>query len=183
MMHLSRLPQQKKDEQVVLFLRRHWNVVLQIFLVISLLYLIPAIFLFFFWPYILPWFQHEIFGPLFAIVLSLYVCAVWLLGFVEFVDYYLDVWIVTNKRILNIEQQGLFHRTASELSLNAVQDATSEVKGFLRTIFNFGNVSIQTAGEEKRFLFRDVPHPEKTKEKIIHVVEQMREEEKTIRVQ
>ena len=52
-------------------------------------------------------------------------------AFIEFTDYYLDTWIVTTERIISIEQKGLFERTASELDLISVQDATAEVHGFL----------------------------------------------------
>jgi hypothetical protein len=175
MLHPHHLPHQQKGETCVFFLHRHWHVLLQIFFPIFLLYLIPGLLLFFFWEKVTPFIQHEIYGPISFLILSAYVCGVWLLAFVEFVDYYLDVWIVTNKRILNIEQLGLFHRTASELALSTVQDVTSEVKGILPTLFNFGTVYIQTAGETRRFIFKEVPDPEEIKEKIISVLELERE--------
>ncbi|PJA47469.1 hypothetical protein CO172_01260 [Candidatus Uhrbacteria bacterium CG_4_9_14_3_um_filter_36_7] len=175
MIHPDHLPHTQNGEKTIFFLHRHWHVVLQIFLAILLLYLIPAIILFFFWSStIAPLTSHPFLGPLLFLVASAYICGVWLLAFVEFVDYYLDVWIVTNKRILNIEQLGLFHRTASELPLNVVQDVTSEVKGILPTLFDFGTVYIQTAGETRRFVFKEVPHPEKVKEQIIATLEQER---------
>ncbi len=110
-------------------------------------------------------------GPLLALAASLYVLAVWLYAFLEFTDYYLDTWIVTNERIINIEQQGLFHRTASELHLASIQDVTSDVAGMLHTFFDFGSVFIQTAAERERFNFKDIERPEQVKELIIRLSE------------
>jgi uncharacterized membrane protein YdbT with pleckstrin-like domain len=102
----------------------------------------------------------------------MYYLAVWLFAFLEFTDYYLDVWIVTNERVINIEQEGLFHRTASELHLTAIQDVTSDVQGIVRTLFDYGNVHIQTAGEKGRFIFKNIEEPEKIKEFVIRLVEE-----------
>ena len=76
-----------------------------------------------------------------------------------FVDYWLDVFIVTDKRILDIEQTGLFSRTVSELRLHRIQDVTTEVTGFLHTFLDYGNISIQTAGEVEHFTFENLEHP------------------------
>jgi uncharacterized membrane protein YdbT with pleckstrin-like domain len=77
---------------------------------------------------------------------------------------------VTNDRILNIEQQGLFSRTVSELDLINIQDVTSEVKGIIPTIFNYGTVHVQTAGEAARFVFEQVPAPERIRQRILEMV-------------
>ena len=174
MLNLKNLPHQQPDEKVILFLRRHWTVVFQIIIAIGILYFIPAFLVGLFWQRILPFFEHELYGPILTLIISLYTASIWLLAFVEFVDYYLDVWIVTNKRILNIEQKGLFRRTASELHIGAIQDVTSEVNGILRTVFDFGNVYIQTAGKDKRFIFKDIPEPEKIKEEITGIVQKLK---------
>jgi hypothetical protein len=83
----------------------------------------------------------------------------WLILFVVWIDYYLDVWIVTTKRIVNIEQVGLFNRQISELEHSKIQDVTSEVKGFLPTFFQYGYVYVQTAAEKARFTFKQIPDP------------------------
>ncbi|MBI3627071.1 PH domain-containing protein [Candidatus Uhrbacteria bacterium] len=75
-----------------------------------------------------------------------------------FVDYYLDNWIVTNHRIISIDENNLFNRTVSEQTLYRVQDVTAEAIGFLPTILNYGNIYVQTAAEKERFVFQDVPH-------------------------
>lgn len=66
---------------------------------------------------------------------------------------------------------GLFHRHASELHLSNIQDITSDTEGFLHTMFNYGHVYIQTAAEEERFTFKDVPEPDQVKDAILKLVE------------
>ena len=83
----------------------------------------------------------------------------------------LDTWIITNERIINIEQEGLFNRTASELDLAAVQDTTAEIRGILQTLFTYGQVYVQTAGEKGRFHFKNIDNPEHVKELITRLVE------------
>ena len=90
---------------------------------------------------------------------SSYYLFIWLFFFHHWIDYYLDVWVVTDQRIVNIEQNGLFSRTIAEVNIEKIQDVTSEAKGKLATLLKFGDVHIQTAAEEKRFIFSEVPNP------------------------
>ena len=88
----------------------------------------------------------------------------WIFSFLLWIDYYFDVWIITNERIVNIEQKGLFVRHISELNFSRVQDVTATVEGLLPTVLNYGDVLVQTAGEEKRFMFRQVADPYQVKD-------------------
>ncbi len=172
MMHLNHLPNQKQDERVALFLRAHWFAVLKIVLVLLLLILAPSAIIWLAWDAVALWVAHPFLGPLLAVGASVYLLAVWLFAFRTWVDYYLDTWIVTNERIINIVQKNLFHRVASELHLGSIQDVTSELKGFLQSVLNFGDVHIQTAGEQKRFEFDNVADPDGIKHTILRLVEE-----------
>lgn len=170
MMDLKTLPNKQKDEKVVLFLRRHWFAPLTIVLTFILLIIVPTVLVGYFADQ-QDWLTHSTLEPLLVLGSSMYVMAVWLIASIEFTDFYLDTWIVTNKRIINIEQMGLFHRHASELHLSNIQDITSDTEGFLHTMFNYGHVYIQTAAEEERFTFKDVPEPDQVKDAILKLVE------------
>jgi uncharacterized membrane protein YdbT with pleckstrin-like domain len=98
----------------------------------------------------------------------------------------LDVWIVTGSRIVNIEQVALFSRNISELKHNKIQDVTSEVKGIIPTLFNYGDVYIQTAGNKQRFVFKQISDPTNTRNIIMQlqkkaVLEEKREEGEILR--
>lgn len=176
MLSKDHLPNPQPNEQVVLLLRRHHVVfVLETFYIV-LLFVLPIAIGLLVWnsfPHIFSDIQNS--SPFFVflvVMISMYYFSVWLLWYYFFIDYYLDVWIVTSARIINIEQTGFFHRVISEQKLFRVQDVTSEVIGIIPTFLNYGTVYIQTAGEKQRFTFKQVPFPYKVREKIIHLIEQ-----------
>ncbi len=170
MFDLSCLPNQRPDEKLVIFLRRHWLTLTNLFGAFLLLTAVPVGLAVTFWEQLNGWLQDPILGPVITVLAGMYAVSVWLFAFMEFTDWYLDTWIVTTERIINVEQNGLFNRTASELHLINVQDVTSEVQGLVKTFLNFGNVYIQTSAERDRFNFKDVPHPERLKEEILRLV-------------
>lgn len=120
--------------------------------------------------------EGEISYPSTVLASSGYVLFVWLFLFFSFIDYYLDVWIITSERIIDVRQEGFFSRVVSELKLFQVQDATSELKGIFQFIFRFGYVYVQTAGEMQRFVFKQIPRPEETRNIIIKLVESKKHE-------
>lgn len=172
MMRLDHLPNQRPDEHVVLFLRRHWFAILAICIAFVLLTTVPLIIGWYFWATLNVWLNHAVAGPIIVALGSIYFLSIWLFAFLEVTDYYLDTWIITNERIINIEQEGLFIRTASELDLAAVQDTTAEIRGILQTLFTYGQVFVQTAGEKGRFHFKNIDNPEHVKEIVTQLVEE-----------
>jgi membrane protein YdbS with pleckstrin-like domain len=111
------------------------------------------------------------FFPAIALVGAAFGLFVWLFFFFSVIDYYLDVWIVTNERIINVSQEGFFARTISEQRLFRVQDVTSEVKGLVQTIFRYGTVYVQTAAEKERFAFEEIPDADGVRELIMKLAE------------
>ena len=77
-----------------------------------------------------------------TVFLSIYYLATVSFFFQEFIDYYLDTWIVTTERVIDINQRGLFNRTAAEMHIALVQDATTEVRGMLGTFLDYGHVFV-----------------------------------------
>jgi len=140
------------------------------FFVFGLLLLLIGGFLYF--PLLFPVLNILPFNSLFIFLENIFAMSIWIIFFLLWVDYYLDVWIVTNLRIVNIEQKGLFSRTVSELELSRIQDVTTEVLGMIPTFLNYGDVFIQTAAEQERFLFRQVPDPYGIKDQIMKLQKQ-----------
>ncbi|MFC1598469.1 PH domain-containing protein [Patescibacteria group bacterium] len=164
------IPNRQKGEKLILFIRRHWIVIIGHYLLYISLGLIP-VGLYFFIKYAEPSYLTGAFTyPLLLLLGSLYYLYILLFFFNAFLDYYLDVWIVTNKRIINIEQKGLFNRVIAEHELDKIQDVTGEQKGVFATIFSFGDVSVQTAGEVPMFIFRQVDNPFEVAKTINHLL-------------
>src|SRR3989344_5511942 len=92
-----------------------------------------------------------------AIVLwYLFTLAVFLEGILT---WFFNVNIITNKRIMDVDFYTLIYREISDAQIANIQETTYKVGGFLGTIFNFGNVQIQTAGALPNFVFENVPNP------------------------
>jgi len=89
---------------------------------------------------------------------------IWVIFAVRWTDYYLDVLLVTNKRIMDIEQIGLFSRDTIETRLENIQDIRVEVVGFLASVMDFGNLHLQTAGSTTEFVIKNIHRPHKTKD-------------------
>ncbi len=147
-----------KDEEIVLLLRRHWIRMIVFFLPV-IFFLLGIIILWILTPLVIDLTAIDSGKQIFHLILSVLFLFWWLIVFITWVDYYLDVWIITTRRIINIEQIGLFRREVSELRHSRIQDVTTEVKGFFATLLKYGFVYVQTAGTKERFVFKNVPRP------------------------
>jgi hypothetical protein len=171
--YIKKFINQKPYEKIVYFLHRDTIVFIQQLILFIFLLAIPfGLYLFFqnSFPALL---ENTVVYPLFILLGSVYFLTVWLLAFTNFINYYLDFWIVTNDRVIDVEQQ-VFSRTISELDLYKVQDVTGESKGFWETMFNYGDVYIQTAGTTEHFIFEQVPNPREVARKIMELSEEDR---------
>lgn len=159
---------QHPGEEVQEIIHRHWfNIFLHLFVVIALGVLLVGSFLIL--PLVFPDLKDEIALRFSYFLQNTLFIFLWIYGFLIWIDYYFDVWVITNERIVNIEQKGLFAREVSELKFSNVQDVTSTVEGLLPTVLNYGDVYVQTAGEKERFVFRMVPDPYAVKDKIMRL--------------
>lgn len=111
---------------------------------------------------------------LFVLCGSLFYLFIWLFIGHVFLDFFLDVWIVTNRRIINIEQKALFSRTIAEHELSRIQDVSASIKGIIPSLFNYGSVIVQTAGEHENFEFTQVEHPQEAVAIISQLLEEVR---------
>jgi uncharacterized membrane protein YdbT with pleckstrin-like domain len=162
-----------ENEKIILMLRRHWVIISLKITAVIIFAAIPFII----YPFVIklvPWFSINPRKNLLYLIALIYYMFLWLYFFLSWLDYYLDVWIVTNKRIVDIEQKGLFSREVSEFSVYRVQDVTVEVRGIFPTLFHYGDVHIQTAGEARQFIFKDVPDPYKVKDEILMLQNKIR---------
>jgi len=171
-----RFPGQHEEEQVILFLRRHWFIFLTRILFI-LFSIVVLVIIYIFFNTVNSNFKESDFYNLLLFGESLAVLFLWNFFFILWLDYYLDAWIVTNERIINIEQRGFFMRNISELKLTKIQDVTSEIIGIFPTLLDYGNIYVQTAGEKERFTFYQIPHPNQVKNIIVQLQEKEEKEE------
>ncbi len=90
------------------------------------------------------------------------VFALALLVFILFIATYIyreNKLIVTDESLVQVLQKTLFNRRISRLSMSNVEDVNAEQRGILPTIFNYGTLTVQTAGEMENFIFTWCPNP------------------------
>jgi hypothetical protein len=112
--------------------------------------------------------------PLTILFASIYFLSVGLFFYTYFVNFYLDLLIITNDRLLHINQIGMFARSISEVDLYKIQDITSKIDGFFPALFKYGDLLIQTAGTQEKFMIYNVPDPEGLRQIILDLAEEDR---------
>jgi len=156
---------QEKDEEVILLLRKHPFVIYIRIGFISLAFLIPIIIGTASWPYL----EAHDWRNLFLFATSVWYLGLWLAIFHSLTIYTLSTVVITDRRVIDSDQCGLFDRKVSELHTERIQDVSIHTSGIIETFLKFGDVTVQTAGAEKRFIFHKVPSPEKVKEVIMQI--------------
>lgn len=173
-MHLSAFIRQKSYEQVNYTLRRHPFTFLPTVLIFLIALVLPAILSVFIgrlFPNLLGSGPARSVAVLFA---SGYIVSVLLFFYTQFIDFYLDIWIITNDRLIAVDQTGLFSRQIAETDLFQIQDATTTVTGLFATFFNYGNVQVQTASSNEGIILRDVRNPNFIREELIRLAREDR---------
>lgn len=157
---------QDSQEKVILFLRKHPITNLPWILLAVLLAFAPAI---------LTSFPLLSFLPVnFQFVALL----LWYLVVTAFVlesalTWFFNVYIVTDERIIDVDFLNLIYREITEAKIDKIQDVTHSVGGVVRTIFNYGDVVIQTAGTAQNLEFEAVPEPAE----VTKIIQELRIEE------
>lgn len=170
-------PGQHKDEGVKIVFRRSiffliMPYILNLILLIILLVLAAIL------PNNITILQDPFIVSIFDFIITLIIIFILYTAFLTWTHYYLDAYIVTNQRVLTIDQIDFFNRKVSEADIGNVQDIEVVVKGFFSNTLNFGDVRIQTAGADQRILFFDnIPYPYKAKDIILKFAEDNRKVE------
>lgn len=86
----------------------------------------------------------------------------------------LDLFLITDQRIIGIEQISALSRRVSECGLNRVQEVNAEVTGILQTVFHYGHVHIHTASEHSDMIVSFAPNPVENGNRINTIINEYR---------
>ena len=86
----------------------------------------------------------------------------------SYITWYFSVYVVTDQRLLQISQKGLWKRSVVDIGLSQIQMVNYEVAGFNETLLGFGTIMMQTFVGD--LVIHDVHHPEKIQQKILKVL-------------
>jgi hypothetical protein len=165
--HVFDFQERDDDEVVLLVARQHWFTNVRWVLISLFMVFVPSLFRF------VPTLLNIPAAYMFVGYLFWYLIT-FAYAFESFLSWYFNVYIITSKRVIDIDFNNLLTKKYSEATIDAIQDVTSAVIGAIPTVFNYGNVLIQTAAEVNELEFGRVANPEK----IIKVLQEIRDQYK-----
>lgn len=151
---------QSEEEIIIKVMNRHPFTFIRDAIIYLLIFVVSLtiMVMFFFVPYILPiafvFFVFSIIG-----------------GFYTFFTWERDKFVITDQRIVDIEQKTLFIKRQKEAFLGKIQDVSFETNGFWGSLFNYGNVNIQTASDTSLNL-NDVYRPELVQKIVLDLIKE-----------
>jgi len=154
-------------EHLVGVMRKHWFVLFVSIMPYLILFVLPFV--------VLAFIPSAGMSTV-QIAVIIFFVTLWMLGllmviFTIWTTYYLDLWILTNQRIIDIEQFSLFNREIKTLMMKTVQDVQIDVLGVFQTLLGFGTLRVQTAGTggtDAKIV--GIPNPGAEKDRIIELV-------------
>ncbi len=148
---------QFEDEEVLFVFRKH-PVVMRRGLIVGMLALllgtIPSL--------IYPSYVVYFLGLLGGLVLG------GLLFLPSWITWYFSVFIVTDKRLIQVTQKGFFERSVIDMGLNQIQMVNYQIAGLQETLLGFGTIMMQTFVGD--LVIHEIHHPAKIQKKLLEVL-------------
>lgn len=160
MIQLSNLRPWEKVDTVI---RRHWIILFILWAYAAGGIMVSGIVLF-----LLPSVYWFLLTSIFWMFYSLFLYVNWL-------NYELDVFVITNNRIVCVEQKSFLNRAVGECTLDKLQEIGIETKWLFANLLDFGTVVISTAGSTSNFDMKFVPTPMKHSRHINNIVDRYRD--------
>lgn len=152
-------PDQLDGEEVELMFRKH-PIVMRKGLVFGMFGPLIGILPTAIWPTLgFGWFFAGLFG---GILLGL------LIFFPFWINWFYSVYIVTDRRFIQITQRGLFNKSFVDLGLNQIQSLNYEIRGLQATLLGYGTILIQTYMGD--LVIHEVHHPAKLYKQLITIL-------------
>ncbi len=154
----------KKWEEVEIVLRRHYIVYVMVWLY-AFLWVIITISVF--WITGITYFSS-------ILMICFWLCFSMFL-FIEWLNHELDLFVITNNRIIWIEQISFLDRRVSECNLGQVQEVNSTTSWFFANILNYWSIFIQTAWNATTLKMDFAPDSVQWARKILNIVDDYRD--------
>lgn len=161
----ERFIMQQQDEEIVMLLRAHpitnvgWILLVLGMLIVPSLLLAVGMFAEVDWRYV------------FIGRLTWYLVAL-AVAFEKFLHWYYTLFLVTNERLVDIDFVNLMHRIVTYANLNHIEEPAMVTGGFVRSIFQYGNVHVTTASNMPSVEALAVPWPHK----VVDIISRLSEE-------
>jgi membrane protein YdbS with pleckstrin-like domain len=80
-------------------------------------------------------------------------------AWLNFLLWFFRVGLVTNERIVDIDFKSILYKEESIAKVSNIEEITAKSAGYISSLFNFGNVFVQTAGSDINIEFHNAPDP------------------------
>ncbi len=161
------------DEEILYVFRRAVITNTGWLLIAIFLLLVPIVFNSFF--VLLAKNYSALFNPVLVFIINTF-WYVFTFGFMfeRFINWFFNINIITNKRVVDMDFDRLLYRKISEAPLRNIEDITFTTSGALETVFNFGSVFVQTAAEQRELEFDQISDPAKIQDLLSDLVSSIR---------
>ncbi len=88
--------------------------------------------------------------------------------FPYWIGWFYSVFIVTDQRLIQITQKGLFHRSVVDMRLSQIQMINYQVSGLQETLLGFGTIMMQTLVGD--LVIHEIHHPAKIQKKLLEIL-------------
>lgn len=162
----SRFITQQEDEEIVLLLRAHpitnvgWILLTIVMLVLPGFLLATGIF-------------AAVPGKFILVGRLTWYLVTLMYAMERFLYWYYSVFIVTNERLVDIDFENLMYRVITYANLTHIEEPTMVTGGFVRSMFQYGNVFVTTASENPSVEALGVPWPQK----VVDIISRLAEEQ------
>lgn len=154
----------KPDEKILMVVRQTPIVFANSLLIGTLLFLLPFFLLF-------PLVSYGKWGI--AGFAALILIAIVFAGY-RLIEWYFNCGIITNMRVIDVDQKGLTERIVSEVPYFKIDDVSYNIKGVKQTMFRYGNVVIAIRGYRSSVTLRNIASPAMIQELILEVEREVR---------
>jgi hypothetical protein len=114
----------------------------------------------------LPWYfllKYELAATYDKLILF-WTLLVFLYGLNQYFLWLLNVYLVTDRRVVKVNYKSVFNKEVLESPLDRILNVSFSVKGFWAALFGFGNVEVQVTGLPEPMELKNVSHPAKVKD-------------------
>ena len=115
------------------------------------------------------WYLFPTVPPLFPIA---WICVGLVSLVYHFVDWYFDAWLLTNMGVIDVERNGFFDVSATRIEYHMMEGISYQINGILRTIFGYGDITIDKLGTKTSVILRDAANPKKLERRVLKLQDQ-----------
>ncbi|MFA5947660.1 MAG: hypothetical protein WC806_01645 [Candidatus Gracilibacteria bacterium] len=107
----------------------------------------------------------------------LYVAIAWGIGgffgmLYHIIDWYFDVWLITNTGVIDIDKNGLFEKSSTRIEYHMIEGIAYTIKGFWATVLNYGDIQIDKISTATTVILHDAASPKRIERQIMKYQEE-----------